>query len=87
MEPMTIEELCDELRKEIQGTKEKVADLHKHDRFQGENCHLSAGNVPTDQIGNLRANITLAFRHLEDARMRLGKVMQACQGGTSILDK
>jgi len=29
------------------------------------------------------ANVLLAFRHLEDARMRLGKAIQALDGGTS----
>jgi hypothetical protein len=31
-----------------------------------------------------RANIMLAFRHLEDCRMRLGKAIQAFDGGTSV---
>ena len=87
MEELTIEELCASLRKEIQLTKETVAGLHNHDRFKGETTTLAKGNVPADMLGNMRANITLAFRGLEDARMRLGKVMQAHQGGVSILDK
>lgn len=29
------------------------------------------------------ANVTLAFRHLEDAKMRLGKAIQAFDGGQS----
>jgi hypothetical protein len=33
------------------------------------------------------ANIMLAYRHLEGARMRLGKVLQAEDGGKSIYDK
>lgn len=32
------------------------------------------------------AQVTLAFRHLEDARMRLGKVIQYGEGGVSIND-
>lgn len=32
-------------------------------------------------------NVKLAYRHLEDARMRLGKVLQAADGGVSILDR
>ena len=32
-------------------------------------------------------NLTLAYRHLEDAAMRLGKVMQALDGGTSVYDR
>ncbi len=33
------------------------------------------------------ANIMLAFRHLEDARMRLGKAIQATDGGVSVYDR
>jgi hypothetical protein len=29
----------------------------------------------------------LAYRHLEDASMRLGKAIQAMDGGTSVYDK
>ena len=38
-------------------------------------------------IDEARANMKLAYRHLEDARMRLGKVIQAIDGGTSVYDK
>lgn len=38
-------------------------------------------------LGEFNANITLAFRHLEDARMRLGKAIQALDGGVSVYDK
>lgn len=34
--------------------------------------------------GEAKANIMLAFRHLEDCRMRLGKAVQAFDGGTSV---
>lgn len=33
------------------------------------------------------ANVTLAYRHVEDARMRLGKVIEALEGGVSCYDK
>lgn len=33
------------------------------------------------------ANLVLAYRHLEDAAMRLGKCIQACDGGESIYDR
>jgi hypothetical protein len=39
---------------------------------------------PTDIPGESRANVMLAFRHLEDCRMRLGKAIQAYDGGTSV---
>jgi hypothetical protein len=34
-----------------------------------------------------RANVMLAYRHLEDASMRLGKVIQALDGGISVYDR
>lgn len=37
--------------------------------------------------GEIIANITLAYRHLEDASMRLGKAIQAYDGGASVYDK
>ena len=33
------------------------------------------------------ANLTLTYRHLEDASMRIGKAIQAYEGGVSIYDK
>ena len=47
---------------------------------------LEGANYPKKCNFNMIDNLVLAFRHLEDARMRLGKVMQAYQGGISILD-
>jgi len=37
--------------------------------------------------GEMVANLMLAYRHLEDARMRLGKAIQASEGGVSVFDK
>lgn len=37
--------------------------------------------------GEAIANVMLAYRHLEDASMRLGKVLQALDGGVSVYDK
>lgn len=54
---------------------------------------LKVGNGPVQQIadhedrGEGIANVMLAYRALEDARMRLGKVIQAADGGKSIYDK
>lgn len=33
------------------------------------------------------ANVELAYRHLEDASMRLGKALQALDGGVSVYDR
>ena len=35
--------------------------------------------------GEMIANITIAYRHLEDAAMRFGKAIQAADGGESPL--
>lgn len=44
-------------------------------------------DMPTDQRqSEVRANIMLAVRHVEDARMRLGKVIQHAEGRPSIYD-
>lgn len=45
------------------------------------------GYEPIAQVGEMLANVALAHRHLEDAAMRLGKVLQAKNGGVSILSK
>jgi hypothetical protein len=37
--------------------------------------------------GEAIANVMLAYRHLEDASMRLGKCIQALDGGVSVYDK
>ncbi len=61
------------LREKIDNIARQVKDLHPH--------------VPFPRIGidahEAHANVTLAYRHLEDARMRLGKVIQSLEGGNS----
>lgn len=47
---------------------ERIRDLVKH------------AGIPPESA----ANVMLAFRHLEDCRMRLGKAIQAFDGGTSV---
>lgn len=44
------------------------------------------GIVPEDK-SEMIANLILSYRHLEDAKMRLGKAIQAKNGGVSIYDK
>lgn len=87
MEEVTIKQQASDIRKDVDSLKIKVAALHNHPVFAGEDMRLSPGNCPESQQANMHANITLAFRHLEDARMRLGKVIQAATGGVSCYDK
>ena len=75
-----LEILCNNLRGQIRNLAVNVIDLKGHGDFKGEQA------FPL-QHGEMIANIMLSYRHLEDARMRLGKVMQQIQGGISIFDK
>lgn len=72
---------CDELRMEIHATELQVRELHMH-------AHDAAEKVGrSNSIGEVYANVMLAVRHLEDARMRLGKVLQHARDGVSIYDQ
>lgn len=61
-------------RTDIGSVAERVKALMKHSVL------LAPG--PADPA-EVKANIMLAYRHLEDARMRLGKVLQAYEGPTA----
>lgn len=70
--------------------KERVFQLREMTKAIAEESKALSSNkafydpVPTFRdIGEMRANITLAYRHMEDARMRLGKAVQAYDGGVS----
>lgn len=41
----------------------------------------------TPETSELLQNLILAYRHSEDTAMRLGKVIQAADGGVSVYDK
>ena len=75
-----MEEKCKLLRLEIGDLGFQVHEL------MGHSCYAGEQQFP-GQHGEMKANTMLAYRHLEDARMRLGKVLQQIQGGTSIYDK
>lgn len=77
---MTLEEICSSMRASIKKTGEWVRRLLGHPRFEEEETY-------DNQHSEMKANIMLAYRHLEDARMRIGKILQAADDGVSILDK
>lgn len=64
-------------RQLIKVAGEQVRNLMQHP------CFNQADNEVMD-AGEMKANIMLAYRHLEDAAMRLGKVIQAHDGGKSV---
>ncbi len=67
---------CQVRRDEIEAIKNVVRD-------EMMDCVVECG--PED-LGEVRANVKLAYRHFEDARMRFGKAIQAADGGVSIYD-
>lgn len=71
-----LKEPCDKIRINIRDLGTCVKDLMKHEGMQGREASVD--------VGEMKANIMLAYRHLEDARMRLGKVIQAEDGGRSV---
>lgn len=76
MNSETIETQIVELRQELKAMASVVKALM-----------FSADNKEGADVPEVKANIMLAYRHVEDATMRLGKVLQALNGGVSIYDK
>lgn len=76
----TVKEVCDKLRADIKDQGTTMLELKCHSAFDGKENYIG-------QHAEMKANIMLAFRHLEDARMRVGKILQAADDGVSILDK
>ena len=76
-----IELKCNRFRDEILNTAKDVREMMKHPDFDDMTKQAYEG-----QHGEMKANIMLTYRHLEDARMRVGKILQALGDGVSILD-
>ena len=74
----SLKDCCDRLRLELETMKQSVITL--------KSCNANA-KYETANRSEVLANIMLVYRHLEDARMRLGKVLQANDSGISIYDK
>lgn len=70
------------IRTDIEGTALRARRLMQHEFLLTEMLCDSAADK-----GEMRANVMLAYRHLEDARMRLGKAIQAFDGGASVYSK
>ena len=76
---------CFGMRGDIEHVKSKVKNLIGHPEIIGK---LEDFTSPTNYkklegMSEAQQNIILAYRHLEDARMRLGKAVQAFDGGKS----
>ena len=60
-------------------------DLRRQIKSIAELC--SALRADGSDNGEAMANLVIAYRHLEDASMRLGKAIQSLDGGVSVYDK
>ena len=80
MENKWLEETCGSLRSDIEALKKRVLNMLA---FPVE----VEADITEEVLNEMKANTKLSYRHLEDSRMRLGKVLQAYQGGVSIYDK
>jgi hypothetical protein len=78
--PPNFKERANTLREVAKILGDYVKELKDDPAFQAEQSF-------EDQHGEMKANIILAFRHLEYARMCLGKAIQAFDGGVSCYDK
>lgn len=74
-----LQERCEVMRADFLAMGQKILALKDH------GCYEFVQNFPGQHL-EMKANTMLAYRHLEDVRMRFGKVIQQIQGGTSIYD-
>ena len=76
-----LKEICDKLRRNIKDEGDLVNALLSH-----SDLSVKVETYPGQHV-EMKANIMLTYRHLEDARMRVGKILQAAGDGVSIFDK
>lgn len=76
----SLKQLCDRLRAELLVIENQARTIIRHP-------DLDIPSPPGASFGEARASSMLAVRHLEDARMRLGKVLQWARDGVSCNDK
>jgi len=80
MKPVDFKEGCFGMRGDIELVKSKIVNWLSHPELLAEPFDAK---VPMNKRQEMAANLTLAYRHLEDARMRIGKAVQAFDGGKS----
>ena len=79
-------EVVDAFKDDCFGMRAIIEDVKVETQALKKHALLRSISKP-EQISEIIANIQLAYRHLEDARMRIGKVIQAYDGGTSVYPK
>ena len=75
-------ETFDEILVKFRATLKKLAEEVKQTKEHHQKCETDG----VEDVGEVMANLTLTYRHLEDASMRVGKTIQARAGGKSIYD-
>lgn len=80
-----LKDTCGGLRRELKGVEEVLRALMMHPEMP--NPEVVDSERFRGQAGEMKAQIMLAVRHIEDARMRVGKILQYADDGVSILDK
>jgi len=75
---VTVEGTVAKVRQDIKAIAKNVKEM--------TNDVKSSETNGTEDKGEVIANLMLSYRHLEDASMRLGKVLQARAGGVSTYD-
>ncbi len=66
---------------------EQLNDARRRVKEVAEHVLTLRGGHDVAHLNETQENISLAFRHLEDASMRLGKAIQAQDGGASVYDR
>lgn len=84
---MDIKHDCDNLRRDIKNLGGYLMNVKAGLTGDAEHPASKYQLQPVSDKGEMIANVMLAYRHLEDAAMRLGKVIQAWDGGVSVYDK
>lgn len=77
---MTIKEVAGSLRTDLKLIEHLTRALMRHGVYQGNPAF-------DNQHREMKAQTMLAVRHIEDARMRLGKLCQFADDGVSVFDK
>ena len=79
MEEKTFDEILVDFRSKI---KELAFEVKNTKEFKSNDDDTDG----VEDVGEIIANLTLAYRHLEDASMRIGKTIQARNSGVSVFD-
>jgi len=80
MKPVNFKPGCFGMRADIELVKLKIKNWLAHPELVSQDL----ADNPLGKRCEMYDNLLLAYRHLEDARMRVGKAVQAYDGGKSV---